>query len=330
MSHGNQPKDDGSSKAPDVSVVGEINPDLIFYGLPRDLPEERETLASGFQMTLGSSSAIFAHNLALLGSRVGLTSRIGSDALGEMCCRILQEAGVDTGHVVHSISGTSTGVTLILPLVDTRRILTYPGTMYDFGIEDIDFEYLATAKHFHLSSLFLHRKLSPDIPGLFSEMKRRGLTTSLDTNDDPADEWGGVLHEVLSFVDLLLCTETELLKIAGMDDLEAAAQKMATRVPLLVVKRGMRGASAYIDGRRIDSPALSVDVTDSVGAGDTFDAGFVHQWTRQAPMDTCLKFGNVAAALSVTRSGGVEAFRDSAYREQFFASNWHAVGSERS
>ena len=104
MSHGNQPKDDGSSKAPDVSVVGEINPDLIFYGLPRELPEERETLASGFQMTLGSSSAIFAHNLALLGSRVGLTSRIGPDALGEMCCRMLEEAGVDVGHVVRSMA----------------------------------------------------------------------------------------------------------------------------------------------------------------------------------------------------------------------------------
>ena len=44
MSHRNQPKDYGSSKAPDVSVVGEINPDLIFYGLPRDLPEERKLL----------------------------------------------------------------------------------------------------------------------------------------------------------------------------------------------------------------------------------------------------------------------------------------------
>jgi sugar/nucleoside kinase (ribokinase family) len=329
MSDGNQPQD-SVSKAPDISVVGEINPDLIFYGLPRELPEERETLATGFQMTLGSSSAIFAHNLALLGSRVAFTSRVGPDALGEMCCRMLQDAGVDVDHVVRSSSGVSTGVTLILPLVDTRRILTYPGAMWDFGIDDIDIEYLATARHFHLSSLFLHRKLSPDIPGLFSEMKRRGLTTSLDTNDDPADEWGGVLREVEPFVDLLLCTEAELLKIARLDDLDAAARIMASRVPLLVVKRGMRGASAYIDGRRIDSPALRVDVTDSVGAGDTFDAGFVHQWSRQAPIDTCLKFGNVAAALSVTRSGGVEAFKDSAYREQFFAGSWHAVGSERS
>ena len=328
MSPGVQPKEHVPG-VPDISVVGEINPDLILYGLPRDLPEEREILATGFQMTLGSSSAIFAHNLALLGSGVAFTSRIGPDALGEMCCRMLQEAGVDVGHVVRSSSGVGTGVTLILPLVDTRRILTYPGAMWEFGIEDIDIEYLATARHFHLSSLFLHRKLSPDIPGLFSEMKRKGLTTSLDTNDDPAGEWGGVLHQVLPFVDLLLCTETELLKIAGMDDLEASTQKMADRVPLLVVKRGMRGASAYIDGRRIDSPALRVDVADSVGAGDTFDAGFIHQWSRQAPIDTCLRFGNVAAALSVTRSGGVEAFKDSAYRQQFFARNWHAAGSER-
>src|SRR5580658_3965542 len=120
MSHGNQAKDDGVFKALDVSVVGEINPDLIFYGLPRDLPEERETLASGFQMTLGSSSAIFAHNLALLGNAAGFTARVGPDALGEMCCRMLREAGVDVDHIVRSRSGVSTGVTLILPLVDTR------------------------------------------------------------------------------------------------------------------------------------------------------------------------------------------------------------------
>jgi sugar/nucleoside kinase (ribokinase family) len=78
------------------------------------------------------------------------------------------------------------------------------------GIDDLDLDYLATAKHFHLSSLFLHRKLSSDIPWLFKEMKRRGLTTSLDTHDDPENKWEGVLEEVLPLVDLLLCTEVEL------------------------------------------------------------------------------------------------------------------------
>lgn len=304
---------------PDVAIVGEINPDLIVYGLPRELPEEREVLASGFTLTLGSSSAILAHNLALLGSKVSFSSRIGSDVLGEMCCQKLREAGVELDHVVHSTSGSSTGITLILPLTTTRRILTYPGAMFEMGIEDLDLDYLATAKHFHLSSLFLHRKLSPDIPWLFKEMKRRGLTTSLDTNDDPEDKWEGVLEDVLPLVDLLFCTEEELTKIAKV---EAAVDHVSAKVPLLVVKRGARGASAYTEGRRIDVPSLRVDVTDSVGAGDTFDAGFLHQWVRHAPLETCVAYGNLAGGLSVTRSGGIEAFIDSAYRQSFFERHW--------
>jgi sugar/nucleoside kinase (ribokinase family) len=308
-----------SSSRPDVAIVGELNPDLIVYGLPRELPEEREILAEGFTLTLGSSSAILAHNLALLGTKVTFSSRIGRDVLGKMCCDSLKEAGVETGHVVCSTSSTNTGITLILPLTKTRRILTYPGTMFEMGIEDLDLDYLATAKHFHLSSLFLHRRLSPDIPGLFREMKRRGLTTSLDVNDDPENRWGGVLDDVLPLVDILLCTEEELAKIAKV---EAAAEHISATVPLLVVKHGAQGASAYAEGRRIEMPALSVDVIDSVGAGDSFDAGFLHQWVRQAPLETCLAYGNLAGGLSVTRSGGIEAFRDAAYRESFFERHW--------
>ncbi|HEY6852327.1 MAG TPA: carbohydrate kinase family protein [Terracidiphilus sp.] len=310
---------EGALQQPDVAIVGELNPDLIVYGVPRELPEEREVLASGFSLTLGSSSAILAHNLALLGSKVTFTSRVGCDVLGAMCCDRLREAGVEVDRVVRSSSGSNTGITLILPLTATRRILTYPGTMFEMGIEDLDLDYLASAKHFHLSSIFLHRKLSPHIPELFREMKRRGLTTSLDTNDDPEDKWGGVLDEVLPLVDLLLCTEDELKKIAKV---EAAAEHVSAKVPLLVVKRGARGASAYTEGRRIDVPSLRVDVTDSVGAGDTFDAGFLHQWVRKAPLETCVAYGNLAGGLSVTRSGGTGAFSDSAYRQSFFKRHW--------
>jgi sugar/nucleoside kinase (ribokinase family) len=310
---------EGALGQPDVAIVGELNPDLIVYGLPRELPEEREILASGFTLTLGSSSAILAHNLALLGSKVTFSSRIGCDVLGEMCCQRLREAGVEVGRVVRATSGSNTEITLILPLTTTRRILTYPGAMFEMGIEDLDLDYLATAKHFHLSSLFLHRKLSPHIPELFREMKRRGLTTSLDTNDDPEDKWDGVLEDVLPLVDLLLCTEEELAKIAKV---KAAAEHVSANVPLLVVKRGASGASAYTGGRRIDVPSLRVDVTDSVGAGDTIDAGFLHQWVRNAPVETCVAYGNLAGGLSVTRSGGIEAFSDSAYRQSFFERHW--------
>jgi sugar/nucleoside kinase (ribokinase family) len=150
-------------------------------------------------------------------------------------------------------------------------------------------------------------------------MRRRGLTTSLDTNDDPDNRWDGVLEDVLPLVDVLLCTEEELAKIAKV---EAAEEQVSAKVPLLVVKRGARGASVYAEGQRIDVPSLRVEVKDSVGAGDTFDAGFLHQWVRKAPLETCVAYGNLAGGLSVTRSGGIEAFSDSAYRQEFFERHW--------
>ncbi|MHB1023420.1 MAG: carbohydrate kinase family protein [Acidobacteriaceae bacterium] len=309
--------DASSASSFDIAIVGELNLDLILYGLPQELPEEHEILASDFAMTLGSSSAILAHNLAILGSRVAFTSRVGTDTLGAICCERLEEAGVDISHVVRAQNGSGTGVTLLLPHGGTRHILTYPGAMFEMGIEDVDVAYLSLARHFHLSSLFLHQKLLPDIPELFSRMKRAGLTTSLDTNDDPEDKWGEILHQVLPLVDVLLCNHREIKKIAGVDNIDSAALRIAEKVPLVIVKCGDQGARAYIGGKQIHKPAIAVSVIDSIGAGDSFNAGFLHQWVRHADLETCLSFGNLTGALSATRPGGTEAFRNAAYRNQF-------------
>ena len=306
-------------RQPEVAIVGELNLDFILEGVPRDLPEERDILASNFTMTLGSSSAILAHNLALLGTRVSFSSRIGPDPLGEICCQWLRQAGVEIDHIRCVRNGSNTGVTFILPLVTTRRNITYAGAMFEMGIEDLDTAYLATAQHFHLSSFFLHRKLSPHIAGLFAAMKRSGLTTSLDTNDDPQDKWESGLKTVFPELDILFCNERELLKIAHMEDADAAAASVSAAVRMLIVKRGARGASVYSQGQRMDGPAIPVQVQDTVGAGYTFNAGFLHRWLRNAPLDECLAFGNLAAALSTTRPGGIEAFKDSGYRERFLA-----------
>ena len=86
----------------DVSVVGELNLDLILYGLPEDMEPEREHLADRLALTLGSSSAIFAHNLARLGSRVGFISRIGDDPLGAIS---LERLSVGRGRCLKGPQG---------------------------------------------------------------------------------------------------------------------------------------------------------------------------------------------------------------------------------
>ena len=300
----------------DVSVVGELNLDLILSGLPPKLELEREHLAKGLTITLGSSSAIFTHNLALLRNHVGFSSAIGSDALGEIALQFLRDSGTDVAGV-RKFEGKLTGLTTILPTGSQRYILTYPGTMFEMGFEHLDLDYIFDARHLHLSSYYLHRALRARIPELFRAAKAAGLTTSLDTNDDPEDVWADDLQNVLPFVDVLLPNERELCKIAHTDDPEHAAGILAEQVPLLVVKRGRAGAVARRGSERFRVQAFTVESVDSVGAGDSFDAGFVHQLIRGARIEDCLKFAGLTGALSTTRAGGIEAFRESQHRERF-------------
>ena len=302
----------------DVTVVGELNLDLILYGLPMELEPERELLADRLALTLGSSSAIFAHNLAVMGSKVGFISRIGDDPLGQIALEQLGAGGVDTSRVRRVSGSTTTGLTVILARPRFRNILTYPGTMFDLCFEDLDLDYLASAGHFHLSSFFLHRALRPRIPELFKKMKAAGLTTSLDTNDDPEDLWGNDCLDVLRHVDAFFPNEREAKRITGENDLHAAVEKLAGIVPLVAVKLGSAGAMLRHGKETITIPPLAVEAVDPVGAGDSFDAGFLHQFVRGADLTRCLEFGNLAGAFSTTRPGGTEAFRDQGHFERFF------------
>jgi sugar/nucleoside kinase (ribokinase family) len=302
----------------DLSVVGELNLDLVLYGLPEQFELDREHIASDLRLTLGSSSAIFAHNFALLGNRVGFSSAIGDDPLGELCLSRLAESGADTA-AVRRFPGKQTGLTVILPRPQKRFILTYLGVMADMRFEDLDLEYVFSARHLHLSSYFLQRALRPQIAKLFRLAKEAGLSTSLDTNDDPDDRWDRDVLEVLQWVDVLLPNEREACRLAGIDHPARAVEFLAGRVPLVVMKRGDRGVLARRRSEVMEADSPKTAAIDTIGAGDSFDAGFLHQFIRGAKLEECLHFGNRAGALSTTRQGGTEAFREATWRRKFLS-----------
>lgn len=302
---------------PDVCVVGEINPDLILYGLPKELKAEQEILIDGFRLTLGSSSAIFAHNLSALGTRVAMISKIGGDPLGKMAMDWLAASGVDLSQVSQA-NRTPTGLTVILSHPGERFILTYPGTMFELTDADLDSDYIFSSRHLHLSSFFLHRALRPTISELFRRAKSKGLTTSLDTNDDPENQWGEDLLDVLRSVDIFFPNEREARKIARTDDLSQAIESLAHLCATVVVKLGLEGAVLHAGKKEWRSPAIQVKSIDAVGAGDSFDAGFIHRFLQGAALEDCLHYANIAGAFSTTREGGTEAFRDRERMTQFF------------
>jgi sugar/nucleoside kinase (ribokinase family) len=276
-----------------VTIAGELNLDLILYGVPEEIPRERELLASDLNLTLGSSSAIVAHNLSSLGSRVGFASCVGSDSFGELAIARLAAARVDVSKVA-ILPGRKTGLTVIMQRDSWRNMLTYPGTISDLRLADLDIEYLSSGQHFHLSSYYLQRGLQPDIPALLKQMKSAGLTTSLDCNDDPEDRWQGGIHNALQYVDIFLPNAREAMHLTRTRDVQSSAKNLAQIVPLVVVKFGAEGAIARRGEEAWSSPALKLEVVDPVGAGDSFNAGFLHEYLKGSDVQTCLAAGNLA------------------------------------
>ena len=304
----------------DITIAGELNLDLILYGYPEEIPVERELLADDFRMTLGSSSAILAHNLAALGAKVGFVTCTGKDDLGRIAREHLAASGVDLAKA-RILDSSGTGVTIILPHEKNRHILTYAGTIAAMTLADLDMDYLASASHFHLSSLYLQRGLTADAPKLFERLKQAGLTISLDTNDDPDDAWGQPLQEILPLVDVFLPNDRELLRIAGKDTLEAALDELSPRVRYIAVKRGAKGSVAKCKDEFVAADPVIVNTVDTIGAGDSYDAGFLSAWLRGCSLAECARAGNITGALSTLRPGGTEAFRDAKLMAEFLSQN---------
>ncbi len=292
----------------DVVAVGELNPDLILDGLDGPPVPGREVLAHGCTFTLGSSTALCAANLAALGLRVGIVGKVGRDLFGDFVLQALRARQIDVSRVIRD-PVARTGITVSLASPQDRAMATFAGAMRDLRAEEVDVEYLADARHLHVSSLFLQAGLQAGLAGLFHAAKQRGLTTSLDPGWDPGERWGAGIGSLYSCLDILFINEVEVVGLAQMADWRRAAQSLASRVGLLVVKRGPAGATAFQGGAERNHPGFSVQVRDPTGAGDAFDAGFLFGRLVGRPLEECLVWGNACGAMTAGQAGGSGAFR---------------------
>ncbi len=290
-------------------MVGELNADLILERLSA-LPElGKERLAEGMTLTLGSSSAILASNASAMDLEVGFVGRVGDDAFANFVMERLQDRAVDSRHVYHTPDEV-TGITVIYTVEEDRGMVTYPGAMEQLTIDDIPWDYVQSADHLHLSSYYLQRGLRPDVDELFRRAKAMGLSTSLDTNWDPDETWDDGLFDVLEHVDIFLPNEEEARRITGEADLEQAMDLLGRFVNLVVVSCGADGVRVLTNDVVCSCAAPTVNPVDAVGAGDSFNAGFLSQYLEGAPLQECVEAGLLAGAYSTLQAGGTAAFDD--------------------
>lgn len=290
----------------DVLVLGEINPDVIVRSTdPRPQFGQVERVVESVDLTVGSSSVIFACGVVKLGLQVAFVGLVGNDAMGRFMLEEMRARGIDTVGC-RTVESVPTGATVILTDGRDRAILTALGTMPLLRDEDVPAALLARARHVHVGSAFLLDALRPNLAERFAAVRRDGATTSLDCNWDPRETWDGGLAEILRHADVFLPNAAEVTRIAGLDAVEDAALALAATGPRVVaVKCGDAGAlAAEPDGTVTRVPAIAVDVADATGAGDSFDAGFLVAWLAGRPVGECLALGVACGSLSTRMVGG--------------------------
>ncbi len=293
----------------DVVVIGELNVDLLLYG--EDVAPsfgQVEKLVDDATLEMGGSSAIFAHQAARLGLRVAYIGKLGADAFGDFMRGRFQEAGIDTSGVVVDPE-IKTGLTVHLVRGADRAMLTYPGSIAALEPEEVDVFLLRSARHVHVGSYFLQKGIQRGLPLLFERVREVGATTSLDPGWDPEENWDSGLREVLLHTDIFLPNEQELLALARQSTLEGALEHFR-EIPTTVVKRGASGAVACRDGSAMSCSPPAVEVVDTTGAGDSFDAGFLFGLLEGHDLRKALEAGCLCGALSTEKSGGVESQPD--------------------
>jgi sugar/nucleoside kinase (ribokinase family) len=197
-------------------------------------------------------------------------------------------------------------MTVILQLPDDRAMLTFPGAIPMLRADMVDPTLLQSARHIHVGSYFWQTALQPGLPALFAQARARGASTSLDTQWDPSGAWAG-LGAVLAATDILLPNEAEACALAGTAGWRLALEALADRVPTVAVKRGAAGGAAMRGTAFAEVTAPAVQVIDAVGAGDSFDAGFVYGALAGWPLDRSLALAVTCGALSTRAAGGTAA-----------------------
>ena len=288
---------------PKILVIGELNIDIVATGL-HSMPEMgAEILAENCELALGSASAIFATGMAKLGNHVTFLSQVGQDYLGDFCLRALKQSGVSTRYVTRK-ADERTGVTIALSGKRDRALVTFAGAVATLTADSIDEKIMARQDHLHLTSYYLQTGLRPSFGPLLQHAKSLGLTTSFDPNSDPNDKSDKNIDSVLKYTDVLFVNEREAMKLTRSKSLNSALKTLGAKVDCAVVKRGARGATAIQSEKIFNASGFKVRAIDTTGAGDSFDAGFVSAYLRQASLAECLRIANACGALSAMSAGG--------------------------
>lgn len=274
----------------DVIAAGEIYIDLVMSGFDHTPAPGEEAFARKFRREAGGGPVITALGLARLGRSTGIAGAVGEED-GAWLIERLDRGGVDVSRM-QCIPDEFTATTFVITDASDRTFYTYAGANRKFQAQ------IEGARHLHWAA--------PVDCFAFERARATGMTISLDIGFAGSDSSA---LRALPLVDLFFPNEVEGRRMTGESDPESilrAFERAGARG--VVLKLGARGAATLVDGRLLHVDPPVVTPLDTTGAGDCFNAGFLHAWLAGKSPEECLRLGNICGALSTRALGGVEGF----------------------
>lgn len=283
----------------EVLVVGAYFADLIFRDLSRPVLSGTEVFAGGFSLLPGGAFTL-AMAMRRLGHDVVWATDFGNDAFSQQVLSGARAEGLDeTGFRHHPIPLRSVTVALSFP--DDRAMVSYQ--------DPVSPQSLAALLHEHRPRVLILPKLQygAAVQAGLRVAHRLGTRVFMDCQDVPATLDTPTVREVLTQVDVFAPNTDEALRLTGTTTVDDAVEVLAGLVDTVVVKRGSAGAAAVQGGKRYDIAAVPVEVLDTTGAGDCFNAGFVHAHLTGQQLPYCLNAAVACGAAATTGPGSSAA-----------------------
>ena len=289
----------------EVAVAGELYVDLVLGGFDSWPQPGQEAFAREFRKEVGGGAAITACGLAMLGTRASLFGIVGADHREWVAAR-LGERHVETAGLAVD-AAEPTGFTVAVSTPRDRAFFTYRGANRGFeralarSVEDG----IWTEQHVHLA----YAPGWETAGALFDALHANGCTVSLDAGWH--EEWLADRRaaELLRNVDIFFPNQAEAARMTGETDPRRMLSWFhRAGVRCVALKLGANGAALLRRDETWFEGRLAIEPCDTTGAGDCFDAGFLHAWLRSESPQACLRTANICGALSCEAYGGIAGF----------------------
>ena len=257
--------------------------------------------------TSGGSAANTMAGYASLGGRGGFIGKVADDSLGKAFISDIKKQGLlfDTTPLA---VGAPTGRCLVLITPDAQRTMnTFLGAAVELSENDIEPDQIADALVTYLEGYLFDREQAKKAFIKAAEVAHKaGRRVALSLSDpfcvDRHRE--DFLELVEHHIDILFANEDEIKSLYQQEDFEEASKLISNHVEVAALTRSEKGAVIISGDERISVPAEPVEkVIDTTGAGDQFAAGFLYGFTEGKDLETCGRYGVIAAAEVISHVG---------------------------